>query len=165
MNAKVFLMVTFLILATSLANATIVDISVETDKDTYQQGEEIHIEVTAYNPGDTIVDLSFGSDLQASYLIDGIYDWEEGRSRLLGLTNVSIDPYDSVTWEFTHGITEMQEYALNIGVHTLVGEVLDGQLLSIGENQSPSIEFEVIPEPATFLLLGSGLFGIHRIKS
>ena len=163
-NEKVILMTFLLALTVSLVNAAIVDISVDTDKDTYLLDEDILVSITAYNPGDTVVDLSFASDLQASYLIDGIYDWEEGRSRLPWVTYVAIDPYDSFSWELNHGVSEMLEYPLDIGIHTLVGEVLSGELLIIGESLSPSIEFEVVPEAATVLVFGLGMFLLRSKK-
>jgi len=139
----------------SIAEASIVDISVETDKPVYQLGEEVMISVIAYNPNPEPVTLTCGF-YQSSYIIDGVYDWAEGRSGPDLIIHVTIEPYDLAIWEHTHGFNEMLEYPLGIGSHSLVGEVLAAELLDAGQSKSPPIEFQVVPEPATILLLGFG---------
>ena len=156
---KFILMITGAILVfqlSSLSRAAIVDISVETDKPIYQLGEDVDISVTAYNPNTEAVTLTCGF-YESSYIIDEVYDWAEGRSGPSVITYVTIEPYDFVTWELNHGINEMQDYPLGIGIHSLVGEVLAAELLDIGESESPPIEFTVVPEPATALLFGLGI--------
>lgn len=144
-----------LILWPLCANAVIVDISVATNKSTYLLGEEVTVFVTAYNPNPQPTVLYFGSALQASYLMDGIFDWTQGKWFADVLTERPIGPYDSCTWNLIHGSDEMSLYPLNIGTHNVVGEV-------VGYGWSTPIEFEVIPEPATILLLGLGGLALVR---
>lgn len=54
-----------------------------------------------------------------------------------------------------HGSIEMGLYALNLGVHSVVGEV-------VGYGQSEPVEFEVIPERATILILGFGVLWARK---
>ncbi len=164
MKIKLLLLITVLTLTSPLVNAAIVDISVETDKPIYQLGEEVMISVIAYNPNPEPVTLTCGF-YQSSYIIDGVYDWAEGRSGPAVITYVTIEPDDLATWEHAHGFNEMLEYPLDIGTHSLVGEVLAAELLDTGQSQSLSIEFQVVPEPITALLFGAGMFWIRTRKA
>ncbi len=105
--------------------------------------------VTAYNPDPNPVTLNFATSLQASYLMDGVYDWREGKFFYQFPTSVTIEAYGSYTWQLTHGYHEMELYPLEIGAHTVVGEV-------VGYGYSSTVQFQVIPEPATILLLTLG---------
>jgi len=132
-----------------MTEAKAVNISTITDKESYLLGEEVVVSVIAYNPDLNPVTLNFATSLQASYLMDGVYDWSEGKFFTQFPTRVTIGPYGSYTWDLTHGPTEMEAYPLEIGAHTVVGEVL-------GYGYSSTIQFQVIPEPATILLLTLG---------
>lgn len=146
-------MICALCFCTSIARATIVDICVATNKPVYDLGEEVVVFVIAYNPNPEPITLT-GGFYFASYKINGVYDWAEGRSAPQVILHVTINPRDYVTWDLTHGSYEMQEYPLTVGMHTVVGEVLAVEL--IGDGRSTPVRFEVIPEPATLLLLLSG---------
>ena len=136
-----------------IVQATNVDITVATDKESYLLGEEVIVSVTAYNPNPEPVTLT-GGFYFATYIMDGIYDWAEGRFSPAVIVYLTIEPDDSFTWNLTHGSYEMQEYPLAFGIHTVVGQVLAAEL--IGDGKSAPVEFEVIPEPTTLLLLSLG---------
>ena len=116
----------------------LIEVSTTTDKSTYLLGEEVTVFVTAYNPNPEPVTLT-GGFYFASYIMDGVYDWVEGRFAPAVILYLTIKPYDSFTWDITHGSYEMQEYPLAIGTHTVVGEVL-------GYGESAPVEFEVVAE-------------------
>jgi len=144
-----------LILLPVWANATVVDITVATDKPTYQLGEYVTISVTAYNPNPEPVTLTTGFYF-ASYIMDGIYNWVEHRPYAPAVVLYpTIQPYDHLTASLTHGFEDMERYPLGIGTHTVIGEVLAAEL--IGNNQSFPMEFEVIPEPSMIALFGFAL--------
>jgi len=136
------------------AKSAIVDINVATDKTTYSLGEEVVVFITAYNPNPEPVTLT-GGFYFASYIMDEVYDWAEGRSAPQVILKVTINPGDSITWDLTHGSYEMQEYPLTLGKHMVVGEVLAVEL--IGDGKSAPVEFDVVPEPATILFLTLGI--------
>ena len=138
-----------------MVGATIVDISVATDKQIYQLNEEVTVSVTAYNPNLEPVTLRFGSTLVASYFMDDTYYWHENKIFAPVLLHKEIEPDSCFTWNLTHGSKEMGLYALDLGVHSVVGEV-------VGYGQSEAINFEVIPEPVTILLLGCGVFWARK---
>lgn len=146
-----------LILAGS-SGATLIEVSVETDKDVYQLGEDVTVFVTAYNPNQESVILGFGSSLTSTYLMDGHFDWSEGKVFVPSGSLLTIQANESFTWNRTHGIRERELYALDVGVHSVVGEV-------VGHGQSDAISFEVIPEPATLLLLLVGVPIIRKLKT
>jgi len=129
--------------------ADIVEISVETDKLTYLLDEEVVVSITAYNPNPDPVILYFGDTLHASYLMDDVFDWSQGKEFAQVISNITINPYESEMWERVHGLEEMNIYPLSIGTHTVVGEV-------VGYGQSLPKNFHVIPEPSVVSLLAYG---------
>ncbi len=138
-----------------VVGATIVDISVATDKEIYQLNEEVTVVVTAYNPNQEPVTLGFPSALTTTYLMDGVFNWSEGKVFAPSGLQLTIEAHEFATWELTHGSKEMGLYALDVGVHSVVGEV-------VGYGQSEAVEFEVIPEPATILILSFGVFWARK---
>ena len=138
-----------------ITKAAAVNISTTTDKDTYLLGEQVVVSVTAYNPNSNPATLNFATSLEASYLMDGVYDWTEGKVFIQLGRQLIIDPYDSYTWDLTHGNREMELYPLDVGIHTVRGEV-------VGYGYSPQVQFEVVPEPATILLLTLGSLLLNR---
>jgi hypothetical protein len=135
----------------------IIEVSVATDKPTYISGETVTVLVTARNPNPEQVTLSFNGGLEASYLMDRTFDWFVGRSLLGTTTYVTIGPYDSYTWELTHGYYQVEVYPLSVGVHTVAGAVLaKAYPLSVGTHtvagaiweygRSAPVEFEVVSE-------------------
>jgi hypothetical protein len=138
-----------------MARATIVDICAATNKPVYDLGEEVVVFVIAYNPNPEPVTLGFVSTLQASYLMDGVFDWSEDKAFAQIPTGARIKPYDSCTWNLSHDSHAMMIYPLDVGFHTVVGEV-------VGYGQSAPVEFEVVPEPSTLLLFAIGLIGTRR---
>ena len=149
MRTRLWLMITVLTLTSPLVSDVIVDISVETDKPIYQFGEEVMISVTAYNPRSDAITLALHLDPTVSYMMDGVFDWKEYHVGLPAIGDVVFEPFQSRTWELTHGAWESQFYPLEIGTHSVVGELIDYGF-------SEAVEFEVVPEPATILLLGLG---------
>jgi len=131
------------------AQATLVDISATTNKPVYELGEEVVVFIIAYNPNPEPVTLHFGSTLVAKYIMDGIFDWSQNKGFLDVYLELTIEPYEFQTWKPKHSISEMKIYPLDIGIHTVVGEV-------VGYGQSAPVEFNVVPEPATFVLFGLG---------
>lgn len=152
-----YVAVLLLCVGARLAKADIIDISVATDKETYLLGEDVTVFVTAYNPNPDPITLYFASSLQASYLMDGVFDWRTGKGFEYMVTKRVIEPYDSRVWQLDHGTYEKAIYPLSIGRHTVVGEV-------VGYGQSAPVEFQVIPEPASVLLIGLGALWIRAGK-
>ena len=140
-----------------IGKADLVDISVATDKTIYLLGEDIVVSVMAYNPNQEPITLGFTTSMQSSYLMDNTYDWKTHHGSYPVVSTIEIPAYDTYTWNLTHGVEEMQTYTPPVGMHTIVGEV-------INYGQSLPIEFEVIPEPSTFVLLFFGFLSL-RVRS
>ena len=143
-----------------MAKATIVDVSVATDKASYSLGEEVVVSVTAYNPNPEPVTLGFPTSLQVSYLMDGVFNLSDHMVFTPIPTGRIIQPYDSYSWNLSHDSHAMTIYPLDVGTHTVVGEV-------VGYGQSAPLQFEVIPEPSSISLLAIGIVGVrakHRNK-
>jgi len=107
-------------------------ITVATDKPAYVAGELLVVSITAHNPNDSDMVLSFNSGLQAQYTMDGVY--KAPTIATMAFTRVSIPPHASHTWSYGH---LWAEYGLDIGTHTVVGTV-------IGRADSQPYSFEVI---------------------
>lgn len=125
------------------------EITVDTDKDIYLLGEDMIVSVIALNLDDTPIQLGFPSTLQASYLFDGIFDWTQGKLFFDTPTTVTINANDTYTWNLAYGTEEKYLYPLAIGYHEVVGEI-------VGYGESNPVAFQVIPEPATFVILSVG---------
>jgi hypothetical protein len=149
MMKKAEIQAILILLSFGMTKATAVNVSTITDKETYLFGEQVVVSVTAYNPEPNPVTLGFATSLQASYLMDDVYDWTEGKYFIQFGGQLTIDPYGSYTWDLTHGYYEMELYPLDVGTHTVRGEVVE-------YGYSSPVQFEVVPEPATILLLTLG---------
>jgi hypothetical protein len=123
---------------TTIDYDSIVEIRVATDKPMYVSGEVVKVLVTAINPNPEQVTLTFNTDLQAVYLMDGTFYWDAGKGHLAMVTYATIGPYDSYTWEFGHS-TYSKAYPLGVGIHTVAGAVW-------GYGRSSTVEFEVVAE-------------------
>ncbi|MHC4643156.1 MAG: hypothetical protein ACYS32_16050, partial [Planctomycetota bacterium] len=123
MKTKIITIMILLCIA-GIAEATIVDITVATDKESYLLGEEVIVSVIAYNPNPEPVTLGFPTSLQVSYLMDGVFNWSEHVQFTPSPTGRIIEPYDSYTWNLSHDSHAMTIYPLDVGTHTVVGEVV-----------------------------------------
>jgi LEA14-like dessication related protein len=139
---------------TGMVKAVIIDVSVATNKPVYELGEEVVVFVIAYNPNPEPVTLTFPTSMQASYLMDNIYNWKEHHGAWQMVTEQRIEAFSSHTWTLVHGTDEMETYLPMFGTHTIAGEVLR-------YGQSVSVEFQVVPEPSTLLLLVVGFFAVR----
>ena len=156
MIKKADILIILILVLFEVTKVAAVNISTITDKESYLLGEEVVVSVTAYNPDPNPVTLNFATSLQASYLMDSVYDWSDGKFFIQFGRQLTIDPYGSYTWDLIHGHYEMELYPLDIGTHTVVGEV-------VGYGNSSTVQFRVIPEPAMILLLTlGGLLLINR---
>ncbi|MFA6426788.1 MAG: hypothetical protein WCW64_11510 [Phycisphaerae bacterium] len=156
MKTKIFVFAVLLIFANVL-KASVVDITVSTDKPTYQLGEYVTVSITSYNPNPQPVTLNFDTSLQAIYLMDGTFDSSQNQAVAMWSTERTINAYDSYTWTRTHGAGALILYPLGLGIHSVAGEV-------VGYGSSSSIQFEVVPEPGALAILSFAL-PIFRIFS
>lgn len=138
------------------ARATLVDISATTNKPVYDLGEEVVVFVIAYNPNPEPITLGFTSSLVASYLMDGVFDWSEGKEFGAVVLHLTIEPYDFRTLPaLHHGLGEMEIYPLDVGTHTVIGEV-------VGYGQAAPVEFQVVPELTTIYLIALGALMLRK---
>lgn len=130
------------------------EISVATDKTVYQPGETVEVYVSLYNPTSESVTLTHGSSLEVTYLMDQSYYWHLNVHALDVITYRTIQPEQTVTWQLNHDDYHQSYYSLDIGYHSVQGGSLAEEL---GGLLSEPVEFQVIPEPATILLLTLGI--------
>jgi hypothetical protein len=128
---------------------------VATDKPAYGLGEDLIVYVSALNLDSSPVQLGFPSMLQASYQLDGVFDWTEGKGFFDIPSSVTIGANETFTWNLTYGSDERSLYQLEVGVHSIVGEV-------VGYGYSTPVEFQVIPEPSIMLILGTGALVLRQ---
>ena len=141
---------TMIMCFSTLANATIVDISASTDKTVYQLGETVVVSIIVYNPNPEPVTLSYSGG-NITYIMDNIFDWKTGKAFPLWVLNKTIDAYDFWTVELVHGSVESSFYPLDAGNHSVVG--------IIGSyGSSVPVQFEVVPEPGTLSLFCGSAF-------
>lgn len=157
---KNLILIALLTLAVATAKGTIIDIFVDTDKETYQLDEDVAIFITAYNPNPESVTLGFGSAMTADYTLDDQYVHSDYAVYAQTYTEITIEPYSSFVRILYHDDWGRGIYPLVPGVHTIVGAVP-------GYGSSAPLEFTVVPEPATLCLfaLGTVLITSRRKKN
>jgi hypothetical protein len=137
-----------------IAKATIVDISTATNKPVYELGEDVTVFVIAYNPNPDPVTLYFPTSLQASYIMDDVFDLRTIIAWTPESTELGIPAYDSYTWNLHHRFYAMEAYPLSIGNHIVEGYV-------VGYGKSVPVEFEVVPEPSICLFFVIGFVAVQ----
>ncbi len=78
------------------------EFEVSTDQWVYEPGEDIQVDVTVLNTGETDYTLEFPNSHQAGYVMDRTYDWAYGRGFLDVLTEQEVPAQGSHTWTFDH---------------------------------------------------------------
>ena len=116
------------------------ELSVATDKPSYVPGEDITVSVTVYNTKDHDVTLGFYDSLQASYIMDDVYDWSSEGIFTPSFTEVTIGPESSHTWNLDHS---WEEYDLSLGTHSVVGALKPIICCGGYVYNSQPVEFEV----------------------
>ena len=96
-----------------------VEVSVATDQTFYVVGDPIRYAVSAYNPADTPITLSFSSSQQADYIVDGVYSPDD--LSLTVITGRMIPAKGTATWDFFH---PWDDYSLVPGPHHVAGLVV-----------------------------------------
>jgi len=150
---KTLLVLSFLIFVSFQVAPTmgaLVEVTVETNRPTYEFSEIPIVSVIAYNPNDYEVTLEYPTAYQADHIIDGTYVWSQGMVFAQVVTSVAIEPFGSWTWIQSRYSGEV----LGLGWHSVVGT-------TYGITSAP-VSFEVVPEPATVLLLGLGGLALLR---
>jgi len=138
LKMKTVAFMTLVLLFTQSTLAADIEVTVQTDKTSYSVGEDVTVFVTAFNPTDSEITLYFGSSCQATYHMDGWFDYMHDKGCLWVITGVVIGPNDSYTWTMVHDSDEQDYCPLYPGKHSVVGEVL-----SYGLSRSEPAEFEV----------------------
>jgi len=133
--------ISLVLLFTQSALAADIEVVVQTDKTSYSVGEDVVVFVTAFNPTDSEITLMFASSCQATYHMDGWFDYMHEKGCAWWITSVVIGPNDSHTWTMVHDSHERDYCPLYPGKHSVVGEVL-----SYGLSRSEPAEFEVVGE-------------------
>lgn len=111
---KINILFTGIAFITSIVSAQI-EVTVATDKSTYQYGDSVEIFVVAYNPTSEPITLSWPDHCQFDYLIDG----EPHITCIQVPSELTIESQSYHTWEWTD--TE----PLETGEHEIVGLVVN----------------------------------------
>ena len=97
--------------------------------------------------------------------MDESFDWSQHQTGLPAIFSFTFAPSQSHSWDMVHALYERNIYPLSLGLHSVVGELF----VYVPEDEPPFIllvsdplEFEVIPEPATFLLFAVGVLCFRR---
>lgn len=158
---KKFSIIAGLLIVLSFSAHATLQITVDTDKDVYQVGENVHVYISVYNPSAEDITLNMATP-PAKYLLDETYFWKQNMVSISWappLDDVLIQSGQTLIWQLDHNEVENAEYPLEVGIHTVRGYVYS--IETIGQF-SELVEFQVVPEPITFSLLGIGVFFIKR---
>lgn len=136
------------------AHATVVNVSVSTDKYTYDISETPVVVYTIYNPTSEATTLEY---VGSTHIIDGTLFYTEGEFVVQVIdTSVTIEAYGSYTWEQSKYTAE----EIGLGLHSVEGVVAPGTI--VGLYISDPVEFEIVPEPASMCLMAVGALVLHR---
>ena len=134
-----------------------IEVSILTDKLTYSLGEDIGISVTAFNPND--YELSI--DALSYYKIDDGH-WLPLYAMVVW-PPIPLPPMSNYTWNFEHlhgpPMDPVLYPLLEVGEHLVVGQAA---VLNETYIQSEPVQFSVVPEPGTIILMGLGGLGLVR---
>lgn len=98
-----------------------IHIQLLTDKEYYNFGEDVNIEVQAVNTTNTDITLHFPSSYQADYCIDANYLWSRDKGFTQAFTSVEIPVGESYSWYFVH---TADDYLLSPGKHVITGMIV-----------------------------------------
>ncbi len=126
-----------------MSYASLIQLSVATDKAVYTPGETVEISVTAYNQAEQAVHIQWPTSCQAGYTIDMFSSKDQGLCTT-NLTGLNLLPGMSHTWTFRH---TRDLHLLTEGSHTIRGELVDHDIFSapIIINVEKPNEIEVEP--------------------
>jgi len=159
MKVNIVFITIVLVLILSLPLYASLEISVATDKQVYQRGETVEVYVSLYNPTAEAITIYVGYPI-ATYLMDDIYFWHQNKVfPAVLLPPISIEGYQSLTWQLNHDVKELEDYPLGAGIHSVIGYVYSNE--TIGQH-SDAVNFEVIPEPTTLSLFALGAVLLKR---
>lgn len=96
-----------------------IEVSVRTDRQTYDEDDMVTIYVTASNETNVSQTLNFNTGCQASYRL-GSFNLDAVRSCIQSLTSVTIPAGDEKTWTFTH---DLEDRPVGTGQQTVIGRV------------------------------------------
>ncbi|HEX7878604.1 MAG TPA: BsuPI-related putative proteinase inhibitor [Candidatus Eisenbacteria bacterium] len=137
-------------------DSAVVRVAVRTDKQVYEPGEPIRITVTATNPLDRAITLTFNSTLQADYGFDNAWQWSDHRGFGDAITHVTIKANE--TWTFPSFTHLPADYFPPPGRHAVRGIVTgygEAQVtIGVGGNTPPPSPLhltpEIVPNPVPF---------------
>ena len=139
----------------------------QTDNAVYNLGEEVQMLYRVTNRGDEEVYFEFPTNKQYHFrvsLIDGTHIWQMDTDAADVVTYFTLQPDESkefneiwgqVNDNGTRGGTD--DYPVELGNYQVIGEFY----IPITDHYVPvSVSIQIIPEPASLLLLGMGLLGL-----
>lgn len=95
-------------------------VSLKTNKDEYNTGDNIHMTLTLLNNSDQTKSLTFPNSCKVSYTIDGEYNSLAAMMCAMMVQTQTVLPHASVSWDLEH---EWGSYELSKGQHTITASV------------------------------------------
>jgi hypothetical protein len=100
----------------------------------------------------------FGTQPTGSVTVtDTAYSISENEITMDLFLNVGFAQW-ATPWDYTYDVGLLSAGTYDLTVNTIIAD-------HPSANDTFTTSFEVIPEPTTFLLVGTGLYGIRRIRS
>jgi hypothetical protein len=140
----------------------------QTDKDVYDLGENIEIlyRVTNLRGEDVTFGFNYGPiDDRCDYIVEkeGERIWDNiGRKVTTVLTSFNLSPFESYEYTHTWDMTDFNGIPIDSGYYDITAAL--GYPSSHDRYVPVSVSIDVIPEPATIALLGTGIALLTRNK-
>jgi hypothetical protein len=139
---------------------------IQTDKSVYDLGENVEMLYRVTNLGIENATFDFTSgpvDDRCDYIVekDGERIWDNlVRPRARVITYLTLSPLESKEFTMPWNMTDFGGHQVVPGSYDVTG-VLGDLWFAYPERYVPvSVSIEIIPEPASLLLFGAGLFGL-----
>jgi hypothetical protein len=139
---------------------------IQTDKSVYNLGENVEMLYRVANLGfeDVTFEFTCGPvDDRCDFMVekDGDRIWDNlGRRSQAVLTSFTLRSLESKEFNWLWGITNFNGIQIVPGNYDVTGSLGDLRLTCAERYVPVSVPIDIIPEPSSLLLLGSGLLGL-----
>jgi len=134
----------------------------QTDKSIYDLGENVEMLYRVTNLGGEDVMFGFTSgpvDDRCDYMVDqnGERIWDNlGRPRTRVLTSFTLSTLESMEYTYYWNMTDLDDNPIIPGYYDITGALGDLRAIYADRYVPVSVYIQVIPEPATLVLLAAG---------
>jgi hypothetical protein len=137
----------------------------QTDKAIYNLGENVEMLYKVTNLSNANVMFGFGGDPEWNFWVekDGDYVWQAVEGWWASGTGFTLAPSESKEYTYTWDMKDYSDVLVSLGEYKAIGG-FDAGVAYKYEYSKVAVPINIIPEPATFILFGFGVFLLRKRK-